>query len=461
MFGTIGHMYQCYYDYMNLRYENDKKKRLWNYVFKPGSRQNDLFNIRTKGHPRREFCDFETTVTGTDPDEAFAQAVAMMNAITDQGEGSELKEEQLAALREVMPIYQASYEALKVDYPSYTDTGEPTDSADADARYQNGTSEHYERFKQLGEAVKEGKVKTWASWPSTLNPNPWIAAYLETGENCHNLPPGEAIADAMNRIRNETDGEYYDKVSKAAVGAIAGITTVLDKYWDPESEKVLFPYPSMVGSGDRMAICWALFGQAPDLSLTVELPGGRCGDAPCPVLHACQGLDFDKPGRNDCAQPGIFHSCRGSNACKAQGGCGFVQKVTGGGNCSFALVAAKADDHKAGDDLFSGRVCSSIEDDVPFSAPGDNKCGGFGGCAVPISASQVFPTEGTMQLFRFDNEECDPTPIETEEPFKFGKGDKVYDIAYEAYRKVMEEMDKPVPDKPDHNDLRLVLPPST
>ena len=34
-----------------------------------------------------------------------------------------------------------------------------------------------------------------------------------------------------------------------------------------------------------------------------------------------------------------------------------------------------------------------------YSAPGDNKCATFGGCAVPISASQLFPKSGTMDLF--------------------------------------------------------------
>ena len=34
-----------------------------------------------------------------------------------------------------------------------------------------------------------------------------------------------------------------------------------------------------------------------------------------------------------------------------------------------------------------------------YSAPSDNKCGGFGGCAVPISASQLYPTSGEMAVF--------------------------------------------------------------
>ena len=37
-----------------------------------------------------------------------------------------------------------------------------------------------------------------------------------------------------------------------AVGAIAGVTTVLNDYWATSGGQ--FPFPSMVGSGDRMSI---------------------------------------------------------------------------------------------------------------------------------------------------------------------------------------------------------------
>jgi len=83
--------------------------------------------------------------------------------------------------------------------------------------------------------------------------------------------------------------------------------------------------------GDRMAICWAHFGQAPDLSLGVDpiVPGK--------LYHACQALDFSGLGNNQCAPPEVFHTCIGSNKCKAQGGCGFVQQTTGGGICGHAM----------------------------------------------------------------------------------------------------------------------------
>ena len=48
MFGTIGRLYQCYYDYLNLRYTDGTS--LWQYVT-VSSRQRDLFNVQTGGHP--------------------------------------------------------------------------------------------------------------------------------------------------------------------------------------------------------------------------------------------------------------------------------------------------------------------------------------------------------------------------------------------------------------------------
>jgi hypothetical protein len=77
MFGSIGEMYQYYYDYMNLCYKDDPDKKLWHYMFeearKKGSRQNDLFNFtKSPGHPMPEY-SFPTKVTETDSKKAFDQ----------------------------------------------------------------------------------------------------------------------------------------------------------------------------------------------------------------------------------------------------------------------------------------------------------------------------------------------------------------------------------------------------
>jgi hypothetical protein len=436
MFGTIGWMYQCYYDYMKLRYKDGTD--LWQHVFRAGSVQNDLFNVESSGHPKREYFQFSTTVTANEHAAALHQVVTMMNAITDQGEGSELKER--AEYYTVQDRYQALRPALEADYPRYTDTGTRAPSADAAARHDNGAKDHYERFTELRGLV--GQVQTWPAWREG-RPS-WKAEDLQTEHydpkvNPYQLPSTQAIADAMNRAAADEDTRTL--INKAVVGAIAGVTTVLDDYW--KAPGTSFPYPSMVGSGDRMAIYWALYGAAPDLSVGVGEPDGNA------LSHACQGLDLDKQDRDNCAAVEIFHTCRGSNKCKAQGGCGFVQKTGGGGQCGSVLVAAKSDgDEPAGD-----------EEPPLYSPPSDNKCGTFGGCAVPISASQVFPKGGTMQLYDFVGEEHAATPFDR---LSFQKGEKVHDVAYRAYRAVMKERGKEVPaDPPAPNDRRLVFPPST
>jgi hypothetical protein len=207
----------------------------------------------------------------------------------------------------------------------------------------------------------------------------------------------------------------------------------------------------MGGSGDRMAICWAVFGKAPDLSIGLDPPQQ---DA---LYHACQSLDFDVLGTNTCAEVAIFHTCRGSNGCRAQGGCGFVQPVGGGGSCSKGLKT----DTMLETRTFGG--CNPFAG-PDYSAPSDNKCGSFGGCAVPISAYQLFPKSGTMQLFDFIKQSDGSYKSEELVGSKvlFAQGEPVHAVAYKAYQAVMTHRGKTVPDKPaDPNTLRLVFPPST
>jgi hypothetical protein len=122
MFGTIGWMYQCYLDYLYIKYDDNSS--LWDAVFNPNGQQNDLFNTSgASGHPMREFMGFETTVALTYKDIAFGQMAHMMDAITDQGEGSVLVR-PAALLRDVESRYQPNLDALRSDYPDFSDTGD-------------------------------------------------------------------------------------------------------------------------------------------------------------------------------------------------------------------------------------------------------------------------------------------------------------------------------------------------
>lgn len=462
MFGTIGYMYQCYKDYLDIEYSDGTT--LWRAVFNPKAQQNDMFNdFVAHGHPMREFMGFEATVALTYPDIAKQQIVQMMNAITDQGEGATLKFRMLQArahnLMAVAPDYQSSDPALRSDYPSFSDTGQLEPSADAKARYENDKFDHFERFQMVAAMLPE--IVTWPQWLRAHGP--WTAKDMQTPDyslsSQYDLPTTEQTAQALNALANDPGGKNYQLLTGAAVGAIAGVTTVLDDYWNATKQAqkpVAFPMPSMGGSGDRMAICWAVFGKAPDLSI---------GLAPPPqdtLFHACQSLDFDTLGTNSCADVAIFHTCKGSNNCRAQGGCGFVQMVSGGGNCSASNCStALKTDTMLEVRTFGG--CNPFSNG-PFSAPSDNKCGSLGGCAVPISAYQLYPSSGFMQLYDFVKQPdggykavvIDGAQID------FGKGEPVHAVAYKAYQKVMVHRGKTVPDNPPAPDtLRLVFPPST
>jgi len=463
LFGTIGWMYQCYYDYLSLTYADGST--LWQAVWKQASKkapvQNDLFNAASGGHPMREFMGFNTIIAMTYPDIAYQQMVAMMDAITDQGEGSILKKDP-KLLKAVMPKYCPDKDALESDYPSYDAKGQLAVSADAAARFENDRADHYERFQEVQKLIAAGSIVTWENNPKIGH---WQASDLKTadyGDNPYNdvLPGADDIAGALNRLAAQPDS--HTLLSQAAIGAIAGVTTVLNDYWAPQAgAKVLFPYPSMSGSGDRMAIACAVTGKSADPSLGLD------SAVPDTLKHGCHGLDFDNRGANACAQVSIFHSCKGSNHCRAQGGCGFVQVTTGGGNCSSSAPASGGGGGNCGTVLSTRMFGGNCGWPPPppstfYSAPSDNKCASLGGCAVPISASQLYPTQGVMQIFDFETDST--TKAITSDPIcrmRYTIGEAVHDVAYKAFAEVMTYKQLPAEPKQKPNDLRLAFPPST
>lgn len=499
LFGTIGWMYRCYRAYLEIAY--DDGTTLWDAVFTQNGQQNDLFNnFSFPGHPMREFMEFETTIALTDKDIARAQAFTMMEAITDQGEGSTLKtrvrhqqetkalqaqglsaQQQLEAVRSK---YRADPDSLTSDYPNYSDTGrQEPQSRDGFARHANDDKDHYECFQNVRKLMEgQGGVVTW---DKANKAGRWTEADFKTpdytGDNPHKLPTPKQIADALNNLYAQK-ADMYPLLSQAAVGAIKGVTSVLNDYWNPKvpGQTVAFPFPSMGGTADRVATCWAVFGQAPDLTLAIGDP------KPLVVHHACQALSTNGADRfkatNNCAEVTVYHTCRGSNACKAQGGCGFVQPSSGGGGCSTFLAVPQIAVETFGRP--SGHNCSAVvmraqggllgdkdqpskDDPMPqpskndFTAPSANVCAGFGGCAVPISACQLYPRSGTMDVYAI-RAMCGGNQFVGN--LKFEVGDKVEDIAYRAFlmwAKSLPNPPSPPPQPPAPNDIRLAFPPST
>ncbi|MET0547847.1 MAG: ferritin-like domain-containing protein [Xanthomonas sp.] len=467
LFGTIGWMYYSLYRYMTIKYEDGQL--LWEKLFVGPVGQWDLFNSTAKS-AEKEYPLMPTQITAKAAVTAGMQAITMMAAICDQGEGGidastthaflhmlhtralEIGM-SLADINSVIPTFQPDKAAMANNHPSYTDTGLPAASTDADARGTNGALDHHQRFENLLGLV--GQVQTWSQWHATKG-NVWTCEMLTTSDFNRdtaptNIPSPDNVADALNNLK-KVDPTALDNVAQ---GALAGITTVLSKSWG--ATDVQFPYPSMVGSGDRLGLYWAIYGSAPTLQ---KVTGNT--QATGTLLHACQGLSLDGAD-SDCAAPAIYHSCKGSNHCATEGGCGFVQSVQGGGSCSQAIgggcgqrvaAAAQAAARAAAGEQVGG-TCGAPK---LFSAPANNKCAGFGGCAVPISASQLYPEAGTMQVFDFTGSDNTPTPLTTQ---AFAVGDSVYDTAWKAYETVLAERKLPPATKPTPTDLRIALPPST
>jgi hypothetical protein len=388
--------------------------------------------------------------------EARGRILRMINAITDQGEGQGVAQwiSERLGLLQYAPVeeqFRPDEDALNFDYPNYTDTGKlQNPSGNTVARSKSGGLDHYDRFVKIGEELKTGNVVTWDQWHSSSKT--WEADMLQIpgykpNEHQHSLPPPITVAFALNELRapNNPSLNYYPTFSQIASGAIAGITRVLADFWTKKD--TAFPSPSMYGSGDRVSICWAIFGKYPDLSK------GIAAREPGTLYHACQALDITRPGDFGCAPIAVAHSCRGSNTCKAEGGCGFVQLIGSFFNCSQKALL---------EHLQTAQPAPG--DSIYYSAPSDNTCAGAGGCAIPISASQMFPPPdstnpkegGTMALYDVVAE--DPGVFDE---MKYNVGDLVYDVAWKAYIKVLENRGVAVPPKPGVSMLRVALPPST
>jgi hypothetical protein len=441
LFGSIGWMYRCYADYTDITYSDGTT--LWDYVADSRSHQRDLFNVEVDGHPAEEYPGFQATVS--DAAQAHALVKDMMCAITDQGEGSLIsraaKKQASQQLQWTLRRYAPNKPAMEADYPSYDASGNQKDlSNDAGARWQPGPApdsehDHYERFQEIRDKLLSDVV-TWDKWRPGVK-DKWTAKDLCPGvdQASNKIPKPEAIAQALNRLA--ADPNNHQLFSQVCVGSIKGITTVLDQYW--RFSKIPFPNPSMWGSGDRVAICWAIFGKAPDLSLGIKPPAHG-------LQHSCQGLDFSAAGAN-CAAVNVYHTCKGSNGCQAEGGCGFVHSP---GGCGHVQA------HRGATAALAENLPAAPE--ATYNAPGDNSCKRAGGCAVPISASQLFPSEGLMQPLNFVPKHP-PAPVG--KPFQFNVGDSVYDTAWKTYEIVMKARGTNPGTKPQPNDLRLAFPPST
>jgi len=454
MFGTIGSLYKCLWQYMEIEYTDGTS--LLEYVFNRGSLERDLFNVNNSYH-MAEYPKMRAMATGEiNSGDAVNNILDMINAITDQGEGSGVADwiRRMRGLLEYAPVqeqFQPDETALNNNYPNYTDTGNLNNpSGQTVSRTKNGGLDHHDRFLGIQQLLDTGKVETWDQWHNAGNQ--WTPEMLKTTGydlNKWPLPTAEEIAAALNTLK--AGANNYKIFSEAAAGSIAGITRVLGGFWTNETTS--FPNPSMYGSGDRVSICWAVFGKFPDI--TEGIVPKQAGV----LYHACQGLQLPPLGsnatENGCAPVEVFHSCRGSNDCKAEGGCGFVQEV----GKTTILCGGKVLKENL-------RAPNLQKTEILYSAPSDNTCAGFGGCAIPISDSQLYPLpdstkpdEKTGKMEVYDLGEDPPKRLDD---LNYSVGDKVYDTAWNAYIEVLKSRGvSDLPPKPAPDPLRIAFPPST
>lgn len=487
LFGSIGHMYLCYWNYLQIKY--DDGSYLLDELLAPVQR--DYFNQRPgDSEYKAQFPHIDGSLNSEQLadnryDDLKLKLINNINAITDQGEGqgvveticqqwshevwaqqtlSNLLAQKTEDKHTVKAPYQPDEDALQHDYP-----GEPISGA-ACARIVNKQKDHFLIFKQTLELIvkysddsdpQSKRYTTWKDWHT--EDNRWNSKMLNPGDKDEaslkhpDLPGVDEVTAALNNLSSTTKNlkETHQLFSQSAVGTIKGLTTALDRYWSGQTSE--FPGPAMGGSGDRISICWATTGMAPDLITGIEPQQQGV------LYHACQGMSYTADNV-ELPPAQVYHSCKGSNDCKAQGGCGFVHSTTPGGSCG--ATGAKG-----------------IK-----SAPADNKCNNLGGCAVPISASQLFPSlpaddsDGyKMQLFSFHGKDNQFTAISyiTPEkgsqattfstpdqpvPMPYAEGDAVYKIAWQAYCNAHDLVNKQtgeIPAPPVANDIRLALPPST
>lgn len=403
-FGTIGHLYECIEEYMDLSYQGKGKPfTLWEKVYQRDSIQIDLFNFTTpSSHPAPEYPFHVFIPPHVNARQARAIAAEMIAAITEQGEGRDAD-----TTMKVDPAYVPNEPNLSSDYGA----------DDAAVRYFWDQEGHYERFQQVARWI--AGIETWPQWwDSRGGVVAWRWEDLVVAPDFADEATrkfAQQRADALNDAR--TADQINDALDQSFSSLLQAIeASWLNKGWLERQRKDgkeainaydLFPYAAMQALYTRVTAVWAANG-VPRFK-TVSTTGGL--PDPTHPAHACQGLDPDaKPlGGNTCANA-VIHTCGGANSCTHQGGCGYPNPKVDG--------------------------YPSVNTDT----------GGKGGCGTPIPVAQVFnPSQDAPWHYKVGK-----TDVEMK------VGDPVWEKAWAIFQAKYPDAKKPT----TPTNLRLVLPPS-
>ena len=458
-FGTIGHLYECIEEYLNIQYKDSST--LFDNVYVPNSVQVDLFDFHQKYHEKSEYPGFATRLTRSYETATFFANKSADKVINDEvnsvlqrlSENEKLIKtidkitdkiidtnfnEKLDQLTHLLPEPELKKEIDKVrimdmitaildqgEGASSTQTGVPSRYApvkedvaadrgedDACVRALWDQKSHYERFADVKNWMADEQIQTWPEWHKTWhkdhpNKGPWTANDLLAKPSSATTQEKTMAAQRANAMNDSTTAaELNNALNHSFSNLLTSMqTSWKDASWDsignpnisPQPQVTsLFPFAAMQALYTRVSTIWATNGTPEFLAVTPNTDKN---------LHACQGLDPNNPGLNSCATA-VPHTCAGANSCKNQGGCGYPSTYW----------------------------------------PGANEAAGDGGCGAPIPDSQVLSNL--------------PSPIPTSpslspEP---QKGDSVYDTAWDVF--IQGITTDPKPTKPAPNNLRLVLPPS-
>ena len=402
VFGTIGHLYECIREYMDLSYgAGTETYTLWEKVYDPNSIQIDLFNFEseTDYHPDQEFPAFDVFFPlGISAGDARKVADTMIDAITEQGEGRDASK----GPDTVEPQYVPSEKGVSDDY----------NSNDGAVRFFWDQQGHWERFQQVARWLSE--VETWPQWWAKRGGvvawqwQDLVVAPHTASEATQKF--AQQRADALN------DPRTADQVNDALDQSYSSLLVAIEASWKNAAWRnrkgseidadQLFPYAAMQALSTRVAAVWAANGVPRFKKVQTS------GTLPFPKLqpHACQGLapDADPLGSNSCANA-VIHTCSGANSCKSQGGCGYPNTADEG-------------------------------------YPSVNLEAAGGGCGAPIPVAQVFNgAQGTSWTYKG----VDPSVT-------MNVNDPVWEAAWKIFHTKYPAAVKPT----TPTNLRLVLPPS-
>ena len=416
-FATIGHMYECMAEYMDLEYTDGQT--LWQKTYDPESVQVDMFNFYAEGHTLKVYPEIPVRFPGPKVPWSTTRKMAdtMMKAIIEQGEGRTNEDP-----------------TVDVDYvPSENGLISDRGTSDAAVRVFWDGFGHWERFQFVGQILD--RVETWPQWWAKrggIGAWSWqdVVAVPELAGHAPTPPQtggtvtcDDTVSFAQARARALNDPYTATKLNEALNQSYNSLLAAIEKSWtderwrtewseerterergktdpnDPTAPTRLFPYAAMQALYTRVATIWAC-------NAVPEFKQVTTGELPYPgEPHACQGLSPENPGQNICANA-VIHACGGANSCKHQGGCGYPSE--------------------------------------PDSFPDVNSCAGQGGCGAPIPVAQVFnPPPPQSGEWTYDDVTMKP-------------GDKVWDKAWEIFSKKFPDAQKPT----NPSNVRLVLPPS-